>query len=44
MLIADIVPYGRNARHNEKAIPKIAESIKEFGCAARSAWNRARTP
>lgn len=31
MLIADIIPYGRNARHNEKAIPKVAESIREFG-------------
>ena len=31
MLIADIVPYGRNARNNERAIPKVAESIKEFG-------------
>lgn len=31
MLISDIIPYGRNARRNEKAIPKVAESIKEFG-------------
>ena len=31
MLIADIIQYERNARHNEKAIPKVAESIKEFG-------------
>ena len=31
MRISDIVPYERNARHNEKAIPKVAESIKEFG-------------
>lgn len=31
MLISDIIPYERNARHNEKAIPKVAESIKEFG-------------
>ena len=31
MLIADIIPYERNARHNEKAIPKVAESIREFG-------------
>ena len=31
MLIAEIIPYERNARHNEKAIPKVAESIKEFG-------------
>ena len=31
MLIADIIPYERNARHNEKAIPKVAESIKEVG-------------
>ncbi len=31
MLISDIVPYERNARHNEKAIPVVAESIAEFG-------------
>ena len=31
MLISDILPYPRNARHNERAIPKVAESIKEFG-------------
>lgn len=31
MLIDDIKPYERNARHNEKAIPVVAESIKEFG-------------
>lgn len=31
MLISDIIPYERNARHNERAIPKVAESIKEFG-------------
>lgn len=31
MRISDIIPYERNARHNEKAIPKVAESIKEFG-------------
>ncbi len=31
MLISEIVPYERNARHNEKAIPVVAESIREFG-------------
>lgn len=31
VLISEIIPYGRNARHNEKAIPAVAESIKEFG-------------
>ena len=31
MLISEIIPYGRNARHNERAIPAVAESIKEFG-------------
>lgn len=31
MLIGDIIPYGRNARHNDKAIPKVAESIRKFG-------------
>jgi len=29
--IDDIIPYERNARHNEKAIPVVAESIKTFG-------------
>lgn len=31
MLIQNIIPYGRNARHNEKAIPVVADSIREFG-------------
>lgn len=31
MRIEDIIPYERNARNNEKAIPVVAESIKEFG-------------
>ena len=31
MNIDDIKPYERNARHNEKAIPIVAESIKTFG-------------
>ncbi len=31
MLISEIIPYERNARHNEKAVPVVAESIKEFG-------------
>ena len=31
MDINKIIPYERNARHNEKAIPVVAESIKEFG-------------
>lgn len=31
MLIEDIKPYPRNARHNEKAIPVVADSIREFG-------------
>lgn len=31
MKIDEIVPYERNARNNAKAIPKVAESIKEFG-------------
>ena len=31
MLISDIKPYERNARHNEKAVPAVAESIKQFG-------------
>lgn len=31
VLISDIIPYERNARNNAKAIPVVAESIKEFG-------------
>ena len=31
MLIDDIVPYERNARHNEQAVPVVADSIREFG-------------
>lgn len=30
MLIDDIIPYERNARHNEKAVPVVAESIEEW--------------
>ena len=30
MKIDEIVPYERNARHNERAVPKVAESIREF--------------
>ena len=31
MKIDDIIPYERNARKNERAVPVVAESIKEFG-------------
>lgn len=31
MNIDDIIPYEGNARHNEKAIPVVAESIRTFG-------------
>ena len=31
MLIDEIIPYERNARNNEKAIPAVADSIREFG-------------
>lgn len=31
MRISDIIPYERNARRNDKAIPAVAESIREFG-------------
>ena len=31
MKISDIIPYERNARHNKKAIPAVADSIREFG-------------
>ena len=30
MRIDEIRPYERNARHNEMAVPKVAESIKEW--------------
>ena len=29
--LSDIVPYERNARDNARAVPKVAESIREFG-------------
>lgn len=31
MLIDEIIPYEKNARHNEKAVPVVADSIREFG-------------
>lgn len=31
MDINEIIPYERNARNNKKAIPIVADSIKEFG-------------
>lgn len=31
MLIADIIPYEKNARDNSASVPAIAESIKQFG-------------
>lgn len=31
MNIDAILPYEKNARYNEKAIPEVAESIREFG-------------
>ena len=31
MNIDDIIPYENNARHNERAIPVVAESIRTFG-------------
>ena len=40
MLISDVVPYERNPRHNEKAIPVVAESIKEFGFKGAVVLNR----
>jgi ParB/RepB/Spo0J family partition protein len=29
--VNQLVPYTKNARHNEKAVDKVASSIKEFG-------------
>lgn len=31
MNIEYLIPYAKNARHNAKAVPVVAESIKEFG-------------
>ena len=31
MRIDEIIPYERNARHNERAIPVVAASIEDFG-------------
>ena len=31
MKVNDLIPYAKNARHNEKAVDKVASSIKEFG-------------
>lgn len=31
MDINEIIPYARNARHNKKAIPAVADSIRQFG-------------
>lgn len=31
MNVSDLIPYAKNARHNEKAVDKVASSIKEFG-------------
>ena len=31
MRIDEIKPYPRNARNNAAAVPKVAESIREFG-------------
>ncbi|MGN0056462.1 MAG: DUF4417 domain-containing protein [Atopobiaceae bacterium] len=31
MRLDDLVPYGRNPRDNDKAVPKVAASIKAFG-------------
>lgn len=29
--VKELIPYSKNARHNEKAVDKVASSIKEFG-------------
>lgn len=31
MNIERLIPYAKNARHNARAVPVVAESIKEFG-------------
>lgn len=31
MNIDEILPYERNARNNTRAVPIVAESIREFG-------------
>lgn len=40
MKLADLVPYENNARHNEKAVPVVAESIKQFGFKGAIVLNR----
>ena len=29
--VSDLIPYAKNARHNEKAVDKVVSSIQEFG-------------
>lgn len=31
MLLDNLVPYAKNARHNDNAVPVVAQSIKDFG-------------
>lgn len=38
--LADLVPYENNARHNDKAVPVVAESIKQFGFKGAIVLNR----
>ena len=40
MKLADLVPYENNARHNDKAVPVVAESIKQFGFKGAIVLNR----
>lgn len=44
MLISEIIPYERNARHNEEAIPIVADSIKEFGLRGTIGLESAENP
>ena len=41
--IGDVIPYERNARLNEEAIPRVAASIKEFGFRSPIIVDRNRT-
>lgn len=44
MLIADIIPYEKNARDNSKSIPAIAKSIEEFGFRGQIKLRSHQTP
>nr|DAJ50108.1 MAG TPA: hypothetical protein [Caudoviricetes sp.] len=40
MDINEIIPYARNARHNKKAIPAVADSIRQVIAGGSSVNNK----